>query len=324
MNFLDKWLSIIRNCSYDNTYKMAWAKAITEIAIESDFSEEQSTIHFREIAKKVIKYYWEQTIFFNLQQSPNPLKPPAIVSTVKGLIKDYQEKTGSLQPVKYLKSNLETICQNQYERAVKRTVADLKKDVSHRFIKLSGAAIEGVYEYELGSDYLTIPSANLKQLKDNSIVVFELINYRWAQMLEGFNHSPKICKKVRIIEEDEIPRKPLGKFSKYLDVENGNHICFICNKVIDSNETPSIDHVVPWSYLYSDDLWNLVYAHRSCNSSKSNVIPSESVIIDLEARNLRLLNGIRASGLKEDKHISELEFAIQNNLVRKFWISCQG
>ena len=33
-----------------------------------------------------------------------------------------------------------------------------------------------------------------------------------------------------------------------------------------------VDHILPWSFLYSDDLWNLVYSHRSCNSSKSNII----------------------------------------------------
>lgn len=31
MTFLGKWLNIIRNCGVDNTYKMAWGKAITEL-----------------------------------------------------------------------------------------------------------------------------------------------------------------------------------------------------------------------------------------------------------------------------------------------------
>ena len=52
--------NIIRNCSVENTYKMAWARAIIEIIFE-DPSE--CEIHLEQIAKKVIKYYWNQTIF---------------------------------------------------------------------------------------------------------------------------------------------------------------------------------------------------------------------------------------------------------------------
>ena len=47
----------------------------------------------------------------------------------------------------------------------------------------------------------------------------------------------------------------------------------------------SIDHVIPWSYLFSDDIWNLVYMKKSENSSKSNKIPSEKTILNLEKRN---------------------------------------
>lgn len=36
MEFLDKWLNIIRYGNFENTYKMAWGKAITEIAQETD------------------------------------------------------------------------------------------------------------------------------------------------------------------------------------------------------------------------------------------------------------------------------------------------
>ncbi len=68
MNFLDKWLNIIRNCNVDNTYKMTWAKSITEISLEIDYNNEDEYIEItlKEIAVKVLKYYWEQTIYFNL------------------------------------------------------------------------------------------------------------------------------------------------------------------------------------------------------------------------------------------------------------------
>ena len=35
----------------------------------------------------------------------------------------------------------------------------------------------------------------------------------------------------------------------------------------------SIDHFVPWSYVASDELWNLIPTKKSINSSKSNSLP---------------------------------------------------
>ncbi|MDQ0087602.1 5-methylcytosine-specific restriction endonuclease McrA [Paenibacillus anaericanus] len=325
MNFIEKWLYIIRNCSFDNTYKMSWAKAITEIACECEFEEQNGNsieITLESIAHKVIRYYWEQTIFFDLMQSSNINKPPVILSIVKELISSYQTNTGSVKPSKWYTASVENICGVTYQKAIKDIVRILKQDVSYRFLRINGKEIEGIYEYIQKSDYLMIPVQNLKQLKEHSMILFDTINYRWTQMLENFNHSPRLSKKVRIIDEDQVRRKPLGKFNEYLDSENPHKNCFLCGLKIE-NETPAIDHVIPWSYLYSDDLWNLVFAHQSCNSSKSNIIPSEKMINRLEKRNIRMLQTLNDQG-KKDKHISELKMAIEHNLLRKFWISCQG
>lgn len=326
MNFIEKWLHIIRNCSFDNTYKMAWAKSITEIAIEHEQllnSNIKIEINMRDIAKNVLRYYFEQTIFFDLQQSANPNKPPMMVSIAKSLIASYKANTGSVKPVKWFRSNIESICSEDYEKAIIATVRALKTDVSYRFLRLGDKEVEGVYEYEQKADSLFIQAENLYALKQYKLIVFDAINYRWTQMLENFNHSPRLSKKVRIIDEDQMQRKSLGKFASYLEVENPEFICFLCGLKIESSETLAIDHVIPWSYLYSDDLWNLVFAHQSCNSSKSNVIPGEEVIQRLEQRNIALLHELRQQE-RSDKHVSELEMAIEKNFVRKFWIACQG
>lgn len=325
MNFIEKWLHIIRNCSFDNTYKMAWAKSITEIAVELETSSNSDRIieiHLRDIAKNVLRYYFEQTIFFDLQQSANPVKPPMMISIVKGLIDSYRDHTNTVKPVKWFKSNIESICSEEYEKAIKQAVRALKTDVSYRFLRLEGKEVEGIYQYEQKDDSLFIQAKNLYELKQNRLIVLDAINYRWTQMLENFNHSPRLSKKVKIIDESQVQRKSLSKFVKYLEVENPEFNCFLCGLTIEG-ETPAIDHVIPWSYLYSDDLWNLVFVHQSCNSSKSNMIIGEKMIQRLEQRNIELLQQMKQSGLS-DKHVSELEFANEKNLVRKFWIACQG
>ena len=76
--------------------------------------------------------------------------------------------------------------------------------------------------------------------------------------------------------------------------------------------------------MFSDDLWNLVYVKRGYNSSKSNRIVDESEIIKLEERNKELLRKMESKGMIDKKNYFELKFSIENNLLRKFWISFKG
>ena len=68
--------------------------------------------------------------------------------------------------------------------------------------------------------------------------------------------------------------------------------------------------------MYSDDIWNLVFTSKSSNSSKSNNIPKEEIIKRLKERNQLLLNTIT-----DPKYKNELEIAIQNNYVDKFYLA---
>ena len=114
----------------------------------------------------------------------------------------------------------------------------------------------------------------------------------------------------------------MSKFKTFLDLENPNKICFITEDRISDTEL-SIDHVIPWSYLYSDDLWNLVYVKKSENSSKSNIIPDENIIGKLEDRNNRLLKIMEINEI-ESKHFDDLQLSIETNLVRRSWVGFKG
>ena len=143
-------------------------------------------------------------------------------------------------------------------------------------------------------------------------------------MLENYNSCPRIAKKVRIMDEQIIERKPLNIFDKFLDLENDNHKCFICGKDIE-NEDLSRDHVIPWSYMYSDDLWNIVYVHKGCNSSKSNITPSLENINNLKERNNKLKELLHNKyGDKNIKLLQEFDYAIENDFVDKFYLGCKG
>ena len=112
------------------------------------------------------------------------------------------------------------------------------------------------------------------------------------------------------IEISEIPYKLAKEFT------SGKVIDFYSGKELDPNDI-SIDHVIPWSFMYSDDIWNLVITSKSNNSSKSNTIPSEEVIKRLKERNEKLLN------ILEGKYKDDLKMSIENNYLEKFFYECR-
>ena len=303
---LSDWFDVIKNCSVTNTYKMGWCKSIVECCIENDSKE---LISFDIISLKMFKYYWNQTIFFDLQQGSNPLQPPTFVSYVKSKIEEYQSQYG-FQPI-------------EFERIEKKVDVDIKylnrilsENVSYRFLKVGNKKYQ---LYDLDIKRRTIRVNYPQILKEYSDILFEVINYRWVQILETYNSSPRISKKIKITDRGGIKRKSLKEFKKYLSLTD--KVCFISGEVFDGDL--SIDHLIPWSFMFSDDLWNLVYVKRGYNSSKSNRIVDESEIIKLEERNRELLVKMESKGMI-DKNYSELKFSIENNLLRKFWISFKG
>jgi 5-methylcytosine-specific restriction endonuclease McrA len=262
-------------------------------------------------------YYWNQTIYFKFIQGRNISKPPAFLSFVDIEIEKHFAKTGERMPVLFKKVEKNI----SIDPIINKLVKILKQDVSHRFLTVKGGTTN-LYNYKEGDDELFINDMNV--IADHADVLLESINYRWTQILETFNSSPKIAKKVKVLDLPTIKRNSLTAFRPYLNIENPTHLCFICNDPI-LNETPSIDHLIPWSFIFSDDLWNLVYTHQRCNSSKSNTLPQDHHIKKLITRNLILFNKLKINKSNLGKKpIEELKLAIEHNYVDKFWINCKN
>ena len=80
----------------------------------------------------MFKYYWNQTVFFDLRQGSNPVKPPELYSYVKQAIQEYQSEFGA-KPMLFDK------IAHKLNIDVNRVNRILKKDVCHRFLKVGGS-----------------------------------------------------------------------------------------------------------------------------------------------------------------------------------------
>ena len=293
---------VIQNGEMENTYKMVWVRSIVETCVLDPNVQE---IQFDHLSKLIFGYYWNQTIYFDLEQSPNPLKRPVIYQIVKEEISEYRHKNGK-QPVWF------SGAENSVSIPVSKISTILSKDVCWRFPKVGKENFD-LYDLDIKSRTIILHRTDL--IREYANVLFDVINYRWTQKLEEFNHSPRISQKVRGTDRENIRRKSLAKFRKYLDLENPDHVCFHTGRKI-KYENLSIDHVLPWSYLFSDNLWNLVYVDKSFNSSKGNIIPKEETIEKLENRNIHLLKSMEIE-FPNTKVTDELNLSIETGLIRK-------
>lgn len=315
-SYIQDWLDIIENMNNDNTYKLAWGRAILEQVYLLEDIKETNTIHFNDIAHSMIKYYWNQTFFFNLNQGPNNIKQPVLVQNVNLLINKYIELTNSNIPIWFDKAKHILLTDEKfYNRILTNSAKLLTKDVSWRFMNINKQT-KNLYILDKDNLKITLSKNQVLMLKEYGFVLSQLLNYRWAQLLEKFNHVPKIASKVKGISDNKIARNSLTKYKNILLQSNNNlAIDFYTGKILDDNDI-SLDHVIPWSFMYSDDIWNLVITSKSNNSAKSNSIPSEETIIKLKQRNQLLLRTITDSKYKE-----QLEIAIFNDYVDKFYLA---
>ena len=125
--YLKNVLDLINNGSMDNTYKMSWIRSIVESCEKSP----KKNIHFDELSRLIFKYYWNQCIFFNLNQSHNRNKKPEIIQIVENSIKGYQLSRG-------FKKETFTRIENEIDIPVTKISSVLKKDVCKRFLNLGG------------------------------------------------------------------------------------------------------------------------------------------------------------------------------------------
>ena len=316
-SYIKDWLTIIEQMNNDNTYKLAWGRAVIECVAFDDFDiiNNNAIISFDNISLRMLKYYWNQLFFFHLKQSPYKDKDPVICQDTEKLIDVYKKITNSSIPI-WFDDALKIIIKNnkkEFDKIIKHISKTLHENVCWRFKNIPNKTLD-IYEYNKGVDSIIINMDNVIALKEYSMIISKLLNYKWSQLLEKFNYQPKISLKVNGISEAKLRRNNLTKYKEELlkEFEGKEIIDFYTGNPISYNDI-SIDHVIPWSFMYSDDIWNLVITSKSINSSKSNSIPSKEIIEKLKIRNNNLdslLSGIYKLSMDE---------AIRNNYVDKFY-----
>ena len=296
-----------------NSYKLAWGRSIIEICHSSEVTDYSITFSFDQISENFLKYFWNQTYFFKFYQGPAKTKP-VIQQITEELIELYQNEEQSTLPVWFDQAKM-VFLRNEslYKKYLSRVSKAMSVDVAWRFTIIDNNEVH-LYDLDITNKTISFTADQHLAIKQHAFVLSQLINYRWAQLLEKFNQSPRIASKVKGMSDEQLRRNNLTKFKQALLKQFPDGIVrdFYTNEILDPNDI-SIDHVIPWSFMYSDDIWNLVITSKSRNSSKANSKTTMEYIEKLKVRN-EVIEALVPENFKND-----LKEAKDHDFVDKFY-----
>ncbi len=305
---MESWFRVIDEMENENTYKLAWGRSIVELCFNTVCDDDEIIFTFNQIGQYFLKYYWNQTYFFRFYQGPAKSKP-RIQQITEEMIAYYKTQKETTLPVwfDYAKPFIEND-NLKYEKFLNAISTTMKENVAWRFTKIGPVNLD-LYELSLSARTIKLTKQQHQDIKEHSFILSQLLNYRWAQLLEKFNHSPRIALKVKGLSDEQLRRNSLSDFKKALLLQFPDGIVrdFYTNDILDPKDI-SIDHVIPWSFMYSDDIWNLVITSKSNNAIKSNKIPTQENIEKLKLRNEEIEKIVPDCFSRELREASKHEF----------------
>ena len=214
------------------------------------------------------RIYWVLVVKHQLSQTDNSHKFSAVEKIMYGV----QQKYSIPNDLDFDK--LSSTVQLELFQAI-------KKQAKRNVVGALWGDSEGIlYSFSHSENQIKINNNAYIFMQRYQQTLLKLNNYEWAKFLEKNNTVPLgFVNAIDMLTK----RNNLDFYRKILE-ETMEDTCFYCGRKF-RNLKVEVDHVIPWSYIHNDNLWNLVLACRSCNNSKRDVLPHRSYIDILIDRN---------------------------------------
>lgn len=252
------------------SYKFGLVKALIEnlynISSELELTFDQINLTFT-------KVYWNLVANNGLKQSPTGT---AVESEILSLKSTNDIPDGI--SFDNLTDGLQLLLLKKIKPVLKRNV------FGALYFDTSGK----VYGFDKKTEKLWFNESAILFIKRYQRVLITLNNYHFASYLEKVNTPPdsfNIISKVKFLAK----RSSLQYFLKILSAYDESY-CFYCENKLSFNSSRAVhvDHFVPWSFVQSDQLWNLVLSCGTCNTSKNDKLPEWAMLYKVIHRNERL------------------------------------
>lgn len=318
--YFHDFVKVIEDIEHDNTYKTAWARAIIECVINKEFEEEGDSIILNEynLVQKLMKYYWNLIVFFDLSQGPSKL----LDTRIEEIREEFYSSSRISYPVWYDK--IEAYLKRnpvRMERQIKKFITLVNKGVAAKFEKVDHDKLE-IYDLDTKQKCLRFTKEQINSINRNSTTLTRVVDYKWALLLEEYNKSSNLIKKV-IGSKDFKMSKPghtklrnliieYSHFEGIKDFYTGEHL---------SIDDVALDYLIPYYFIYSTDIWNVVITSKANEKRKRGVKPTSDEINKLVKRNDILINSLQNTKL----HVRfDLENASKHHLLERYYTDFKG
>lgn len=256
---------------HTTTYKYCFLKSLLDNLYSFD---DRYSIDLEIIGKTFVSIYWNMIVVYKIPQM-NRYETGAksiFEKTTEEIIKDRPY----LVDVYY--DSMKEEDRNEYN---KKAIPEFKKNVIGAFYEDTKGMLFG---FSKKDRKIWLNHKSFCFLNDNKMIIEQVNYYQWLKMVESILKSSKnSIKNLSTILECITKRNDLTNFKNELYKYGNYEKCFYCGRKL--NKNAHLDHVIPWSFLKNDNLWNLVFSCSTCNESKSNSVPDNEYLERLEERN---------------------------------------
>lgn len=269
-------MHVLNQGTKDNTYKFAFARFL----LEYSQIKTETHVEFSTIAEYYLKYYWPQVCNSKLRQSPR--KSPEVIQIIENEFdKPYYpqtfDKIKQEEPVKIENCirNIERKCFEHVTYAFQNVkIGDETVDKAPIFFEWKKRGSKKRYDREkdtplIDRDYgINLNLDAMSFFKRRSVSLNKAVTLEWARFLEEINvGAPKLIAKI----EGKIPSRDLTTERDELEPFEKN--CFYCKTLLETAEI-NVEHVIPFSYIMENEMWNLTLVCKQCNCKKLGSLPS--------------------------------------------------
>jgi hypothetical protein len=270
---------ILSEGSFVATYKYALLVALVELAIErGDDSNRELALPIRDIADKFAELYWRQA-------APYEADGTSGVGLV--LHQNKGKQAGAITRLAKLRDELKG---NRSTLAEARRTADWKRLVSQmrslvktmplgKLQRIGHEDICFLYEKPDGkANHITLLPGVACHLRERAPIIRRLAQTEWLRFVLSLEQNQPVLGRAVGLSEFLFgsSRAALSlKVSEPLrELQHGR--CFYCERSLPA--AAAVDHFIPWSRYPRDLAHNLVLAHGTCNSRKSDLLGGEAYL----------------------------------------------
>ncbi len=221
------------------------------------------------IAVRFAKYYWDMEYSFRLRQSQDP-HDANITRLIKG-IHDPDKKPPTIKEL--AADEMEDFRNMVITKSIKPEVlVHLRTDMNDLYQRNESKIIE------LDEDIVEF-------LHTHKILLRKGLTGVLAKYLEKLNRmTPQISNKI---DSEGARRAPLKseiqlRMRKWQDSK-----CFYCKNDL---LRPHVDHVIPYNYIFTTDVYNCALACPHCNCTKSDMLPEREFFDGVLERNQGIMD----------------------------------